>query len=99
MRSLFRNYIGDNSNANNQLEMPIIEDELDKECVCIPTELRFASNGKVYNCEIGTRSKDTKYYTGISLWEGIPEIKPFECKIKKECFSNFKGENTYKLIE
>jgi organic radical activating enzyme len=89
-------------NANLEDELKFGENKnifylIGKSCSCKSKNIRFASDGYSYNCEIGARSKNIIYQTGLSLWNG--EVKEFElkCVIKKECLSNFLNENKYKL--
>lgn len=72
---------------------------LGKPCFCSARETRFGADGYAYNCEIGLRSKDKAYQTGLSLWGGNLSKYKLKCTIKKECLSNFLNENDYKLIK
>lgn len=72
---------------------------INKPCFCSATEIRFGSDGHAYNCEIGLRSKNKTYRTGLSLWSGKLDKYKLKCIIKKECLSNFLNENAYKLIK
>ncbi|KQC11225.1 MAG: hypothetical protein APR62_10310 [Smithella sp. SDB] len=69
-----------------------------KPCLCSAKETRFGSDGHAYNCEIGLRSKNKMYQTGLSLWGGNLSKYKLKCVIKKECLSNFLNENKYKLL-
>lgn len=91
------------SNACLKDEVKFGEDEnnfylINKPCFCSAKETRFGSDGYAYNCEIGLRSKDKAYQTGLSLWGGNLCKYKLLCTIKKECLSNFLNENKYKLI-
>lgn len=72
---------------------------INKSCFCSAGEIRFGSDGHAYNCEIGLRSKNKTYRTGLSLWSGKLDKYKLKCIIKKECLSNFLNENTYKLLK
>lgn len=69
-----------------------------KTCLCKSRGIRFGADGYAYNCETGLRSKNGKYRTGLSLWNGVPGINELKCTIQKECLSNFLNENKYEVV-
>lgn len=69
-----------------------------KSCYCTSNLVRFGSDGWVYKCEIGLRTKDINYQTGLSLWNNAELLNnPIECTIQSKCLSNFLNENKYTL--
>lgn len=90
----------DNSNLEDEVKFGEQEDGfylIGKSCLCKSNSIRFASDGYAYHCEIGLRSKNKIYQTGLSLWNGKLRDSEVGCVIKKECLSNYLKENQYKL--
>lgn len=87
----------------NQVEESKIDEMislLGKKCFCYPNhEIRFASDGWAYNCEIGITGKVKELRTGVSLWNDVISRGGMSCEIKPNCLSSFTGgENHYKLV-
>lgn len=90
-----------NSNLEDEVKFGEKEDNfhlIGKSCYCESNSIRFASDGYSYNCEIGLRSKNKIYQTGLSLWNGKLREFKLKCVINKGCLSNFLKENKYKLV-
>lgn len=64
---------------------------------CLPSSIRFASDGHAYFCETGLRSKEPRLRCGFSLTEGVPSLTAKRCRIEAGCLSNIPLENRFKL--
>jgi organic radical activating enzyme len=99
----YRIYSFNQSNSNLEDEVKFGKKEenfylIGQSCYCKSKSIRFAADGYSYNCEIGLRSKNKIYQTGLSLWNGDLQEYKLKCVINKDCLSNYLKENKYKLI-
>jgi uncharacterized radical SAM superfamily Fe-S cluster-containing enzyme len=93
--------LNETKNSRNQITESNIFDKknlIGKNCLCSNNKIRFGSDGYAYICEIGLRTKDENLRCDFSLWEGTPKLTNINCILKDNCFSNFTGENKFKLI-